>query len=197
MRSTTALLALACGALTLGCDAEAPTTASAPDPDASRIGETGPETAELQQALADLRKLTAPFHDLEKAKAAGYTVNIGCIDGRAVGDASLGGMGFHYTRDRDADGEPELLVDGEVDLLEPEFLVYMHDRSGKLRFGALDYFVPADTWDVEERGGPPSLLGRDFHFEEAFDGWAMHIWLWWHNPAGILANFNPAVPLCS
>src|SRR5690349_11070381 len=53
------------------------------------------------QSLAALRQLTAPFHDVEAAEAAGYalltlpplTASDGCVS-----DATQGGMGYHYTR---------------------------------------------------------------------------------------------------
>lgn len=185
MRTTNAMIVLAAAALVGGCETPDPTSADAPAP-LLLLGDSGPENAAIQQGLSELRRWSAPFHDLDKAQDYGYTVNVGCIS-----DPALGGMGFHFTR-----GDIDIIGDGEVDLLEPEFLVYMTDRSGKLRFGAFDYFVPFGTWDIEARGGPPSLLGIEFHPVEAFQAWVLHIWLWWHNPAGMFEDFNPAVPLC-
>jgi len=97
-------------------------------------------------------------------------------------------MGFHYThRDRD------LITDGRVNLMEPEFLVYAPKPNGGVKFAALDYFVPYNTWSSSS---PPALLGQSFAREDGFQAYVLHIWLFWHNPAGMFENYNPEVPLC-
>ena len=62
-----------------------------------------------------------------------------------------------------------------------------------MKFAALDYFVPYTTWTQTE---PPSLLGVPFQREDGFQAFVLHIWLYWHNPAGFFENYNPSVPLC-
>lgn len=71
--------------------------------------------------------------------------------------------------------------------------MYSPQANGGVKFSALDYFVPYPTWSGSE---PPSLLGVPFHREDAFQAWVLHIWLYWHNPAGLFENFNPSVPQC-
>jgi hypothetical protein len=162
-------------------------------------------------ALAALTQLTASFHDVDAAQAAGYNLFIvqpltapdGCIS-----DASLGGMGYHY-------GRLDNLGDDEVSLLDPEFLVYApkngprKDGEARRRLAAFDYFIPYSAkWpgpdDHPNFKRPPTL--HDFPTMQAlpdiafapsrFGGWMFHIWLWEHNPNGDFANWNPSVPLC-
>ncbi len=136
-------------------------------------------TAEFNQQLAALRRLTAPFHNFEKAVEAGYGVQITpCWYHR-----ELGAQGYHY-------GNPALITDGTVSLLEPELLMYEPQRNGQLRLVGVEYIVPIALWQGED---PPSLLGQEFHRNEALGLYALHVWLWRHNPAGIFADWNPMV----
>jgi hypothetical protein len=91
-------------------------------------------------------------------------------------------MGFHY-------GNPALF-DDEVNLLEPEALLFAPWRNGEVRFVAVEYIVPIDAWEEED---PPTLLGQEFHLNEPAGIWALHIWLWQHNPSGIFADWNPRI----
>jgi hypothetical protein len=72
------------------------------------------------QTLNALRQLTAPFHDVDAAKAAGYALftatPLTAADG-CISSTTDGGMGYHYTRGNN-------LGDDSVSLLDPEFLVY-------------------------------------------------------------------------
>ena len=33
-------------------------------------------------------------------------------------------------------------------------------------------------------------------WNDAYDGWIAHIWLWWKNPDGIFDTFNPHILIC-
>jgi hypothetical protein len=162
------------------------------------------------QTLNALTQLTAPFHDVDAAQAAGYglfskpplTAADGCIS--SAGD---GGMGYHYTRGNN-------LTDDSVSLLDPEFLVYApkngprKDGEARTRLAAFDYFLPYTAkWPGPD--GPnfkraPTLHDfstmsdlPDLAFAPSrFGGWMFHIWLWEHNPGGMFANWNRAVPVC-
>jgi len=159
------------------------------------------------QALNELRRLTAPLHDVEAALAAHYGLLIappltapdGCIS-----DMSAGGMGYHYTRG-------DNLQDESIDLLNPEFLVYAPTRAATSsdvprRLAALEYFIPYSlTWPGPDDGGTapqlsdfPSFAGLpDVAMSPTrFGGWAIHIWLWENNPGGMLTNYNMSVPQC-
>ncbi len=115
----------------------------------------------------------------ETAVANGYTADPFCIDGRIAGMPELGTMGFHYTN--------EALQAAPIDALAPPVLL-IHPTDETVV--AAEYFGPADM-------PRPSLFGQDF----AYPGppgpplYSLHVWLI-PNPAGVFADFNPAVPLC-
>jgi hypothetical protein len=185
MHRRTASYFLAAAALVAGgCAADAPTGTTAP----TAAPHYATASAELNQHLSALRRVTAPFHHMRNAEEAGYTVALGCVS-----DDALGGMGYHF-----AHQDLSRLGDDRVSLLEPEFLVYAPDKHGKLKLAAFDYFIPySATWPGPRAGGaPPTLLGMEMHPSERFNAWIFHIWLWRHNPAGMFADFNPDVPLC-
>lgn len=144
-------------------------------------------TPEINQQLSDLRSFVAQFHNFDKALEYGYSV-AAPAPGVCISDPIRGGMGFHYTS-----ANEDLIGDGKVELLKPEFLVYAPMTNGGVKFSALDYFVPYATWTQSE---PPSLLGVPFVPEDGFQAYVLHIWLFWHNPAGMFENYNPDVPLC-
>ena len=157
-------------------DAFAPglSTTQAPHEATSRpaVAETG-----VAQALARVRRATAPFHRLEQARAAGWDTDItGCME-----HPEFGGMGHHYANLE--------LLDDQVELERPEALLY-EPRNGSMRLVAVEYIVPFDAWEEPD---PPSLFGRDFVANEGFQVWALHAWIWRDNPAGMFEDWNPRV----
>lgn len=168
------------------------------------------EKSSSAQTLNDLRRLTAPLHDLEAAEAAQYTLLVAppltALDG-CISNPAAGGMGYHYTRGNN-------LGDDTIELLDPEFLVYAPTRAprkegeARRRLSALEYFIPySTTWpgpdDLAFTAAPTlhdfaSFTGLpDVEMAATpFGGWAIHIWLWEHNPDGMFTNFNQSVPQC-
>ena len=135
-------------------------------------------SAKVQREIASLRQLTARFHNFETAAAAGWGAQItGCFS-----DPALGGMGYHYGN--------VALIDGTVDVLEPELLLYEPQKNGRLRFVAVEYIVPFTAWTAAQ---PPRLFDQSFHRNEAFGLWVLHVWHYRHNPSGIFADWNPDV----
>ena len=128
--------------------------------------------------LEHLRRLTNAYHDINAARAAGYATQItGCMV-----DPQLGGMGFHF-------GNTEF-IDGKAEKFKPEVLLYEPQQDGSMKFVALEYIVPFDQWTKNK---PPHLFGQDFKRNEQFGVWALHTWIWEHNPSGIFADWNPRV----
>jgi hypothetical protein len=130
-------------------------------------------------ALAQLRAATARYHDPAAAIADGYVATEECVE-----VPGIGAMGYHYVN--------FALLDANVELLEPEGLLYIPTASGPR--------LVAVEWVTVDVGQPhPYLLGV------AFDGpmpghspgmpvhYDLHGWIWQANRAGLFAQFNPSL----
>jgi hypothetical protein len=139
-------------------------------------GPTDPNvTPDQERDLEALRNVTAAYTDFSRAQAAGYTEKLT----ECMSDAS-GGMGFHY-------GKPAF-IDGSARLLEPEVLLYEPQKDGSLQFVGIEYVVPLSASST-----PPSLFGLQFHRNEAFQLWVLHVWAYRNNPSGMFTDWNPTV----
>lgn len=137
----------------------------------------------INSELAALRSATASFHVLDRAAEAGWTDDItGCMSSPA------GGMGHHYVNGG------ELFDGGTLDALRPEVLVYAPDATGAMRLVAVEYLILGS--DLPSSAPAPELFGQPFHFNSVFGVWALHAWVWKHNPEGMFADWNPRV-ICS
>jgi hypothetical protein len=147
--------------------------------------------------LSDARAATAQFHEIDAARAAGYTVevadlnNVTCIDD-SVGHT--GGMGIHFLN-------PNLL-DANVDESTPELVIYEPTKNGGMRLVAVEYLVVKSVWDAAH-GGPgaaaPTLFGQSMELVPAGnryglpDFYELHAWIWKNNPLGMHNDWNPDV----
>jgi hypothetical protein len=148
-------------------------------------GEGGAASVEAWQ-LAELRKVTARFQDLEAAQAAGYETQLT----PCWAHHSAGAMGYHY-------GKVDLL-DAEVDLLQPEVVMYEPLAGGHMRLVGMEYIVPLEAWagaghDLDDPTDVPELLGQHYTRHSFLPIFKLHIWLWSQNPAGVFADWNPNV----
>ncbi len=133
----------------------------------------------LASQLAEVRALTAKYHDFQASQDAGYTVlATGCRDNQPVG-----AMGVHYLN--------PAFVDGVANAREPELVIYEPRRNGELRFVGLEYIIPYSF--VPETAPPPELFGQPFLQNAGDQLWMMHVWIGRHNPDGLLATWNPKV----
>ena len=148
-----------------------------------------------QTAVAS--QATARFHDLDKARAAGYTFELPdvyretCIVDLAA--PSAGAMGVHMVN-------LGLLDDTTLDPAAPEVLVYERRNNGTLKLVGLEYVVFKAAWEAEHGFGAaaPILFGVPF---ESNSGaryglppfYALHAWIWKPNPSGLLQPWNPNV----
>ena len=154
---------------------------------ASLLGIAG--TAIAASAFDGATSSTAAFHDLDKAKAAGYTVRVADAAGIVcITQAGQGGMGVHMLN--------PALLDSEIDAEHPELLVYEPRNDGELKLVALEYLVFQSDW---HGSSPPALFGRQFDVVPAGNRYglppfyALHAWLWKQNPSGTLNAWNPRV----
>lgn len=160
---------------------------------------------ELAAQLVELKQLSARYHRLSVAQAdypVLFVVPVLTNPDGCISDQTAGGMGYHYVG--------KFPIDDQVNYLEPELLVFAPDKgphnrpdgATRSRFAGFEWFIPYSTmWP--ENGTPPSsadlglAIDPPIPFQPSrFGGWMFHIWTWEHNPDGMFANWNPAVPLC-
>lgn len=128
--------------------------------------------------LAALRRETAPFHNIEKAKAAKWDTAIT----PCWYHGTQGAMGYHYA-------EPAR-IDGTVDSLRPEALIYEPQQGGAMSLVGVEYIVKISDWTAPAR---PRLYDREFDRNDQLGLYVLHVWAWRENPAGMFAAWNPKV----
>ena len=148
-----------------------------------------------QDELAQVRRVTAQFHQVEAAIDAGY--ELGYVNGNGVriiagciAHPTAGAMGYHYFNNA-------LVDDMVVDPLKPEALVYASLPNGELKLVAVEYVVPGPGSNPAGPSGPaPTVFGMEMHILVPPPGpgfYLHHAWIWRHNPAGMFADWNPEV----
>lgn len=143
-------------------------------------------SAEVIELIDEVRQATADFHDFDADEETGYGKFLDCF----LND-EVGGMGQHYVNG-------ELVGDDVLDPMQPEALVFQPTEDGEMILVAFEYLVFADVWDPNNEGREaPVLFEQEFHLKTNIPDtppvWALHIWLWTHNPDGIFADYNPLV----
>lgn len=192
MASRTGMSALALAAAAALTLPAAPAAAH-PGPNAGRhtgpYAHTGPysgprtglaaATGLTRAALASSRYLREPA-----ATAAGYVPDRYCVADPAGG----GAVGYpHFNHAHDDSLDPE----------KPAALLYEDDDTGRRRLVALEWVVTDRDGRVETDDDRPSLFGQPFkgpipgRFKGQKVHYALHVWLWKPNPAGLFATFNP------
>ena len=135
------------------------------------------------EQLDALRAVLATYEDVDSALETGFERFGDCMSG------PQGAQGIHYTHGGRI-GDPTL------DVTRPEVLMYEPRADGSLRLIGAEYLVFQEAWHEAGHDAPPSLLGREFTLnttllDEPF--YALHVWVWQHNPLGLFANWNPLV----
>jgi hypothetical protein len=137
--------------------------------------------------IAAVRDAIERFRDVNVAIAEGYGQFQGCVSGPVEG-----AMGVHFAK-----GE---YVDGTIDVMKPEVLVY-EPRNGGLQLVAAEYIVPTESWDPvhADEFDKPHLMGQLYHYlasPNRFGGtpvYELHVWAMKENPRGPFADWNPNV----
>jgi hypothetical protein len=148
--------------------------------------------AGLQDELAQVRRVTARFHDLDAALEAGY--ELGWVNGSGVriingcvAHPTAGAMGYHYFN-------RELMDDLAVDVSKPEVLVYESAPNGGRKLVAVEWVARGPNSNPPGVSEAPSVLGMHMHIlVPAVGFYIMHAWVWKPNPAGMFADWNPEV----
>ena len=134
--------------------------------------------ANVNKDLAQVRLVTARYHDVEAAMEDGYMQMSPCVE------SPDGAMGVHYMNMARS-------MDGVINPLEPEGLLYIPQQDG-LRLVGVEYFIPAF-----QAAQAPQLFGQTFdgpmpvHDPMMPVHYDLHVWAWQANPAGMFAHFNP------
>ena len=152
---------------------------------ASQPHKPTPQENDLVQAV---REATAPFKDVRSIEGPGYgyALAFGCVSG---GD--YGAMGLHYVK-------MPLVFDGEINVANPEIILFEPTPNDGIRITGADYVVIAEQWDATH-DGPPQLNGQLFHFFESPNRfglpafYTLHVWAWKNNRNGTFVNWNPDV----
>lgn len=177
------------GGLAALCLVAMPSLAAAHDDgatDLSRPGQTQGHTAKL----SELRAATAPYLN---GPGGSWTTQVWDLgDSTCIKDpAGRGTMGIHFV-------DVGNLLDGQVDRLAPEALIYEPGPGGSLTLIAVEYLVFADAWDADH-AAPPILYGQRFTRVEAGNRYdlpafyELHVWHEKANPSGTFNDWNPDV----
>lgn len=133
-----------------------------------------PESRLPVDQLLSVKRATAQYHDIERARRDGYT-DLGVV---------IPNMGRHFLRNN--------LLDATFDLERPELLVYREGANGAMNLVAVEYAVPRNLSDA----APEGFRGdADVWFDDpVFHLWTLHAWVWRENPAGVFHPTNRMVP---
>lgn len=145
----------------------------------------GPQDGALVRAVRDA---TDQYRSVSQAMKDGYGLMFGCVSG-----SDYGAMGLHFVN------AAKVFDKGELDVKNPEIVLYEPLPNGRVRITGVDYLVLAADWDAKHPGQPPELMGQLFHLFESPNRfglpafYTLHVWAWKDNPAGTFSNWNPAV----
>ncbi|HEY2780527.1 MAG TPA: hypothetical protein VGI90_07125 [Steroidobacteraceae bacterium] len=148
---------------------------------------TTDQKSNAKTLLKKVRDATQRFQNVEVAQADGYQLLFGCVSGD-----SAGAMGLHYVN-------MDLVTKGEVNLNNPQIVIYEPTSDGGVRLTGADYLILAEGWDKNHPGDPPQLMGQLFHLFDAPNRfglpafYTLHVWAWKDNPNGAFVNWHPKV----
>ena len=144
------------------------------------IADSDKLASDTRKELAQARRATAKYHDIDAAYADGF------VDA----DIFLPGVGCHLINLG--------YLDGDFELTKPELLIYANcspGQGGEAELRAIEY--------VTLCGGPPTCTlpppegfsGDDDIWTPFTDGslWTLHVWVWRNNPDGIFVKINPRI----
>jgi hypothetical protein len=178
--STLALIgtaALALGACTDSAPLDPQAELTAQTELAAHMGQPSP-SAQTNRALAELRRATARYHDVDAALEDGF-IPVGECE--AHEGESPGGIPY---------ANLDYLVDGSIDPARPDALLYEPDGKGGVTLVGVELAMPYVLWSAAE---PPEFLGEQFRREDEMGVFGLHIWVWRNNPDGMFAWGNPRV----
>jgi hypothetical protein len=167
------LVIIAAATLFAACSDDAPSGPSMPPtarPAFAAAQALGPDAA-----IATLRRVTARYHELDVALKDQFVQLHPCEE--LPGEGPVGTVYVNFAR----------LLDGVIDPEKPDALIYEPAPNGRLKLVGVEFAVL-------NTGQPaPQFLGHTFQDETEFGVWALHAWVWRHNPKGMFEETNPRV----
>ena len=161
---------------------------------------------EVNSGLAEIRRATAKFHDYQKAIEAGYTAwsPNPLVTGSTCSTSAEGNMGYHLVNVSLRGGAANPAAgNAEINLLEPEMLLYEKQANGKVRLVGVEYIVFKAAWEAAQGAGaaPPEILGQPLLASShtfpggtgSIDHYELHVWTWSPNPLGMFYPWNPDI----
>jgi len=152
--------------------------------------QTREQAVSVPDELEPLKVDHARYHNIENALADGYRLGyMGAAAGCVARPASAGGgaMGYHYFH-------WGLMEDPTIDPMRPEALVYHTGDDGDLKLGAVEWVVPKSIWEAAGNTAPPTVYDQTLHIINPVLNWYLaHAWIYFENPAGLWADWNPDV----
>lgn len=131
-----------------------------------------------------VQEATAQYLNVNNLKGSDYAPAFGCVSG-----PDHGAMGIHYVNG-------PLVVDGMIDVRNPEALIY-EPIGRRRRLVGVEYIVDAATWLDAHDGAPPQLEGQAFQLVGAPNRYGipspffeLHVWAWRENPSGAFVDWN-------
>lgn len=178
MRSPTLLIPLA-GFLFLSACGSAGTAAAPAHQMAAEENGRPDARAAVDGDTARIRRATAAYRRLDAAVSDGYARSVT----QCIQHPRHGVMGYHHGN--------RALMDGRIELERPEILVYSRTASGESVLNGVEYIVPFSA--VGRDGTPPRVMGQALKPSDELQLWYLHVWVWRENPAGLFADWNPAL----
>ena len=195
-------------AFALGCGDRGLTDTT--EADAGRADTFSPRStvtdAGVLAALAEVRRPTAKYHNIDAAMAAGYTVwsPDPFVAGATCPSSAEGQMGYHLVNVglRGSAADPAA-GDATIDPLQPEMLLYEKRGDGKLHLVGVEYLVFQAAWEREHGAGAaaPEVFGQPLLASShtfvpngpSIPHYELHVWIWTGNPLGMFSPWNPNV----
>ena len=170
-------VAIAAAAVLTACADNAPL---APEPGQPRAPMRAPAASvEVNNAIAELRRVTAKYHDIAVAEADGFfRVTPSCEE--REGEVPIAIAYAHLGR----------LLDGVLDPSLPDALLYEPGKNGQMTLVGVEMVMPYPLWASAQ---PPQFLGVPLQAEDELGVFGLHIWIWRHSPNGMFSIHNPRV----
>ena len=169
-------LALAAAAFITGCADQTPLEPALDSAIAQDVRLSA--AAEEAKAIAEIRRATARYHDLDAAIADGFVLLHPCEE--RPGEGPVGIVYVHFGR----------VLDGVIDPQSPDALIYEPSTNGRPKLVGAEFAILFSMWTDPT---PPQFMGAEFQPEDEFGVWGLHVWTWRHNPEGMFAESNPNV----